>query len=304
MQVRDESTDDHMTTELCMNEIKNCQRLSMGPNFVVFLGQKYGYRPIPTYILTSELMLIRDELIGLNADASLLEMWYKKDSNAVPPISVLQPISSILVNFNNKVDMRSLILINGRNAKEEGPNNFPLIMAIFVVFSYFFSYLSVASAEAAGRRSGRLVGHIGQNAKVAAQSGRLTAHRHQIRQGSDAQLLYVGYDFAFPSTKLRRFGPTFAVFPLLNCASSSRQFRPFSVTEREVINGILNVKNTKNHCLAYVRYINNINLQNLKKASLFVDIINRSLDTEAAKLLANLRDERLPDKIETTNMEK
>lgn len=50
--------------------------------------------------------------------------------------------------------------------------------------------------------------------------------------------------------------------------------------------------------------INNINLQNLKKASLFVDIINRSMDAEATKLLANLRDERLPDKIETTNMQK
>ena len=33
--VRDEATDDHMTTELCMKEIDNCQRLSMGPNFVV-----------------------------------------------------------------------------------------------------------------------------------------------------------------------------------------------------------------------------------------------------------------------------
>ena len=32
--VRDEATDDHMTTELCMKEIENCQRLSMGPNFV------------------------------------------------------------------------------------------------------------------------------------------------------------------------------------------------------------------------------------------------------------------------------
>lgn len=36
--VRDEATDDHMTTELCMREIMNCQRLSMGPNFVVSLG--------------------------------------------------------------------------------------------------------------------------------------------------------------------------------------------------------------------------------------------------------------------------
>ena len=33
--VRDEATDDHMTTELCLNEIDNCQRLSTGPNFCV-----------------------------------------------------------------------------------------------------------------------------------------------------------------------------------------------------------------------------------------------------------------------------
>ena len=33
--VRDEATDDHMTTTLCMQEIDNCQRLSIGPNFVV-----------------------------------------------------------------------------------------------------------------------------------------------------------------------------------------------------------------------------------------------------------------------------
>jgi len=144
--VRDEATDDHMTTELCMREIANCQRLSMGPNFVVsmtavrktlrkfkkskdgckilhlagfnnrrfvfcfvvvffkvFLGQKYGYRPISTYILSSELQSLRDELASTGSDVTLLDTWYKKDSNAVPPVSVLQPISSILVNFNNKV---------------------------------------------------------------------------------------------------------------------------------------------------------------------------------------------------------
>lgn len=77
-----------------------------------------------------------------------------------------------------------------------------------------------------------------------------------------------------------------------------------SVTEREVINGVLNVKNTKNHCIAYLRYINNINLQNLKKASLYVDILNRSLDTEACKLLADLRDVRVPNRIEVSNLQK
>ena len=33
--VRDESTDEHKTAELCMAEIDACQRLSLGPNFVV-----------------------------------------------------------------------------------------------------------------------------------------------------------------------------------------------------------------------------------------------------------------------------
>ena len=33
--VRDEATDDHMTSELCMRELRACQRLSTGPNFIV-----------------------------------------------------------------------------------------------------------------------------------------------------------------------------------------------------------------------------------------------------------------------------
>ncbi|XP_034486259.1 NACHT and WD repeat domain-containing protein 2 [Drosophila innubila] len=224
--VRDEATDDHMTTELCMREIKNCQRLSMGPNFIVFLGQKYGYRPIPTYIVSSELQLICEELTSMGVDRALLDLWYKKDSNAVPPISVLQPISSILINFNNK--------------------------------------------------------------------------RVPKLQAEDQA---VWWDTLNKMQKLLRKAA--ASLGASNKMSKDDVHNYFmSVTEREVINGVLNVKNTKNHCLAYVRYINNINLQNLKKASLFVDIINRSLDTESAKLLGDLRDTRLPAKIESSNAQK
>ena len=39
--VRDEATDDHMGTELCLKELKLCQKLSTGPNFVVSLYLKY-----------------------------------------------------------------------------------------------------------------------------------------------------------------------------------------------------------------------------------------------------------------------
>lgn len=33
--IRDEATDDHMGTEICLRELRNCQRLSTGPSFVV-----------------------------------------------------------------------------------------------------------------------------------------------------------------------------------------------------------------------------------------------------------------------------
>ncbi|XP_046423821.1 NACHT and WD repeat domain-containing protein 2 [Neodiprion fabricii] len=224
--VRDEATDDHMTTELCMREIENCQRLSMGPNFVVFLGQKYGYRPIPTYVLSSELEMLRMELESQGMDVNVLDTWYKKDSNAVPPTSVLQPISSILKNFNNK-------------------------------------------------RIPKL-----QQEDQAIWWDTMTKMQKLFRKG--AQSLYNSGKFD-KDTMHNYF---------------------MSVTEREVINGILNVKNTKNHCLAYVRYINNINLQNLRKAGLFLDILNRSLDNEASRLLADLRDERLPNKIESVNLQR
>ncbi|PAA84392.1 hypothetical protein BOX15_Mlig005707g1 [Macrostomum lignano] len=102
--VRDEATDDHMTTELCLREIKTCQRVSVGPNFVVLLGQKYGYRPVPTLIDAQEFDMIVAAVRqgGAEKDAACLERWYKRDANIVPPVQVLQPISSILIHFNNK----------------------------------------------------------------------------------------------------------------------------------------------------------------------------------------------------------
>ena len=73
--VRDEATDDHMTTQLCINEIANCQRLSVGANFVVFLCQKYGYRPIPSQITSMEMDLLKRTLKEEHEDVSILETW-------------------------------------------------------------------------------------------------------------------------------------------------------------------------------------------------------------------------------------
>ncbi len=74
-----------------------------------------------------------------------------------------------------------------------------------------------------------------------------------------------------------------------------------AVTEREVINGVLTVDNVKDHVIVYTRIINNINLQNLKRASAFIDIADRKVDQEAVKLLATYRDGLLPKKMKDNN---
>ncbi|XP_035219910.1 NACHT and WD repeat domain-containing protein 2-like [Stegodyphus dumicola] len=224
--VRDEATDDHMTTDLCMREIENCQRLSMGPNFVTFLGQKYGYRPIPTIIDGKEFRLIRDVLSLMSLDTSLLDRWYREDTNAVPSVFVLQPISSILVHFNNK-------------------------------------------------RAPKL-----QAADQATWWDTLEKLQKLLRKA--AHSLYV-------SEKIDH---------------EAMHNYMMSVTEREVINGILKVSNTRNHCLAYIRQINAVDMTNLKEVSKFIDTLGRTVDIEAQRLLTDLRDVRLPAKIEASNMVK
>ena len=100
--LREEMTNDHLTTELCMTELRNCQELSIGPNFIYFGGQKYGYRPIPTVIPTEEINALRGTLLKMQEDVSLLDKWYVSDTNHVPPLSILQPIDTHLKHFLNK----------------------------------------------------------------------------------------------------------------------------------------------------------------------------------------------------------
>lgn len=77
--------------------------------FQVFLGQKYGYRPLPTIIDAKELDMMRECVRDVPAEVELLDKWYKKDTNTVPPVYILQPISTILTNFNNKVSKISCV---------------------------------------------------------------------------------------------------------------------------------------------------------------------------------------------------
>eukprot|EP00057_Strongylocentrotus_purpuratus_P015686 XP_011670160.1 PREDICTED: NACHT and WD repeat domain-containing protein 1 isoform X1 [Strongylocentrotus purpuratus] len=89
--VRDEASTDHTTTQICLREIQKCQNVSMGPNFLFILGQRYGYRPIPATIPASMYGILHEHVTDAD-DIKLLSSWYLRDDNTVPPVYVLQPI--------------------------------------------------------------------------------------------------------------------------------------------------------------------------------------------------------------------
>ena len=65
-----------------------------------------------------------------------------------------------------------------------------------------------------------------------------------------------------------------------------------AVTEREVRNGCISMPDdyVKDHVIIYTRILRNINLQNLKRASAFIDIMDRHIDQEAQDFLSFYRD--------------
>ena len=101
--IRDESTDDHMTTSICLEELEHCKRVSVGPSFFFLMGQKYGYRPLPNTVTADQFEHMLQGLESLNMEdgVRLLKKWYIKDLNCIPACYILQPISSILPNFFN-----------------------------------------------------------------------------------------------------------------------------------------------------------------------------------------------------------
>jgi len=93
------------TMRICLQEIKRCQEITPKPNFIILLGDRYGWQPTPEEIPENEFKQIKEvikkqkkdfdgiaeEVSGFNAE-ELLDNWYKEDKNAVPPVHILQPV--------------------------------------------------------------------------------------------------------------------------------------------------------------------------------------------------------------------
>ena len=82
--VRDEAALDQQTMEICLREIRRCQATGVKPNFIVLLGDRYGWQPLPARIPATEWNALEPHL------PALAGQWYRLDENAVPPEYCLQ----------------------------------------------------------------------------------------------------------------------------------------------------------------------------------------------------------------------
>ena len=97
--VNEESQLNQKTLQICFSEIARCQMISPKPNFVILLGEKYGWQPIPEIIPGVEMDAI---LKVLSEDVkTLINKWYRLDVNAIPPEYVLQPRQEELKDYQS-----------------------------------------------------------------------------------------------------------------------------------------------------------------------------------------------------------
>ncbi len=88
--VREEAALDQQTMKICLNEVDRCQKTSPRPNFIVLLGNRYGWHPLPAEIPALEFEEI-EKKVKDDDKKTLLNTWYQRDDNQVPPVYCLKP---------------------------------------------------------------------------------------------------------------------------------------------------------------------------------------------------------------------
>jgi hypothetical protein len=86
---------DHRTMRICFDELRRAQEISPRPNLLILLGNRYGWRPLPEEISVEEFHTLEHAAAQIpgSADKSavaVLGEWYREDTNAVPPVCLLQ----------------------------------------------------------------------------------------------------------------------------------------------------------------------------------------------------------------------
>ncbi|XP_009957343.1 PREDICTED: NACHT and WD repeat domain-containing protein 2, partial [Leptosomus discolor] len=90
-----------------MKLLEDCLKSSAGPCFVGLLGEKYGNIRIPGEVESAEFEMILDAAVEAKLETRILEEWYCRDENAVPPAYYLRPKCEMLKSYQNTMESSS-----------------------------------------------------------------------------------------------------------------------------------------------------------------------------------------------------
>lgn len=86
----------HRTMRICFEELRRSQEVSPEPNFLILLGNRYGWRPLPEEISAEEFCRLTDAAHHVNVvdqqrPIDVLRKWYLLDENSRTPVYILRP---------------------------------------------------------------------------------------------------------------------------------------------------------------------------------------------------------------------
>ncbi len=81
---------DHRTMRVCLDELHRAREISPRPNFLILLGNRYGWQPLPEEITPEEFDALRAAASGNPDHLRILHDWYRLDTNACPALRLLR----------------------------------------------------------------------------------------------------------------------------------------------------------------------------------------------------------------------
>ena len=87
--VSEQASYNQQTIPICLAELRRCQKVSPRPNFLILLGQRYGWIPLPHIIGADEFEQL--ERYIPRDDLKFINIWYRLDKNASPNEYCLLP---------------------------------------------------------------------------------------------------------------------------------------------------------------------------------------------------------------------
>uniref|UniRef100_A0A667Y128 NACHT and WD repeat domain containing 1 n=1 Tax=Myripristis murdjan TaxID=586833 RepID=A0A667Y128_9TELE len=116
--IRNITSGDHEASQLFVDEIEACRRISVGPAFTALLGNRYGHRALPRLVPEKQFELLLSKLQKNPKGLKLLNQWFLKDNNADPPMYVLQPITAHFPHY--KTQLLQLLRTAATKAEADG----------------------------------------------------------------------------------------------------------------------------------------------------------------------------------------